>query len=418
MSKPVKRVCSGCGEKKSFRADQKYCSKACTVSKKPEVKEVSEVKGDAWTISLPKTRIKSLEQLLKAFEIDLSIWEVERFVANKWEMGSVNKTTDDPQTTELYQVKAFLKRRVQLIQIRDEIDALVAQAKEKLPEPKLLVRPTVATDTMLEINLTDHHFGKLAWGSETGYSNYDVKIAAQVFNRAIDTLLDRSPFKHYGEIWFVVGNDLFNNDDVLSRTTSGTQVESDIRHERTYVVVRSLLVQAIEQRLRPKANKVKIVVVPGNHDHNATWHLGDSLQLYFSKHEDVEVDNRPCPRKYHVFGNVLVGYTHGDKGKLNDLPLLMATEMREVYGITKFHEWHTGHIHTLRVNELHGIRVRTLPALCSPDSWHAENGYVGNLRSSEAFVWDRTEGLIGTVIYTDDDSLIEKSSPIPTEAKN
>lgn len=411
------RKCPSCGQTSKFRSDYKTCCKGGRFrSSNPdlgkELKETNEVVGDRWTVVLPKTRIHTLEQLVEFCQIDLSVWEVERFVANKWEMG-FKDSFDEAQVIPLYQIKAFLKKKKAVVFAKKEIQDLKQLAKSDSDFPKHVPAPAFTEGKMLEINLTDHHFGKLAWGLETGYANYDVKIATQVFHRAIDTILDRSPFSAYEEIWFVVGNDLFNADDTQGRTTSGTQVESDVRHEKTYVTVRTLLIQAIE-KLRNFAAKVKVVVVPGNHDHNATWHLGDSLEVYFAKYSDVEVDNHPCPRKYHTFGQTLVMFTHGDKGKIKDLPLLMAAEKSALFGATKFHEIHTGHIHTLRVDEQHGIRVRTLPALCPPDAWHAENGYVGNLRSSEAFVWDKNEGLIGIVIYTDSDEKIEKASETPT----
>lgn len=406
------RQCPACKATSKFRNDYQTCCKGAAALKTPELKETNEVVGDKWTVVLPKTRIHTLEQLVEFCKIDLSVWEVERFVANKWEMGFKN-VSDAAEVIPLYQIKAFLKKKKEVIGVRHEIDALKRLAKESAPAPKYVKKPATIEGGMLEINFTDHHFGKLAWGLETGYANYDVKIATQVFHRALDTILDRSPFSTYREIWFVVGNDLFNADDTQGRTTSGTQVESDVRHEKTYVTVRTLLIHAIE-KLRHLAAKVKVVVVPGNHDHNATWHLGDSLEVYFSKYSDVEVDNHPCPRKYHQFGQTLIMYTHGDKGKLKDLPLLMAAEKSILFGATKFHEIHTGHIHTLRVDEQHGIRVRTLSALCPPDAWHSENGYVGNLRSSEAFMWDEKEGLIGTIIYTDDDKKIERASETPS----
>jgi len=409
MAKAIKKKCEGCGETKEFRADQKYCSKAC-LNSSAELKESSEISGNNWEISLPKTRIHTLDQLLEFCQVDISIWEVKRFICNKWEMGFKNEE-GKAQTEPLYQIKAFLERKINIVSAKAEIDALMELAKEDAPKPKAVKKPSKAQGGMLEINLTDHHFGKLAWQLETLWANYDTKIAAQVFHRALDTILNRAPFESYEEIWFVIGNDLFNADDTQGRTTAGTQVESDVRHEKTYTTVRTLMVQAIE-KLRSYAKYVKIIVVPGNHDHNATWHMGDSLELYFSKYEDVEVDNRPSPRKYHVYGQTLIGYTHGDKGKQANLPLLMATEVRELFGATKFHEWHTGHTHQTRTEEKNGIRIRILPALCPPDAWHSENGYVGNLRSSEAFLWDKVEGLIGIVIYTDSDALIEKASPM------
>ena len=381
--------------------------------------EVNTVKGDSWEIAIPKSRIHTLDQLIAAFEIDLSVWEVERFIANKWEMGYVTgeKGKEVSQVEPLYQVKAFLKRKANLVTAKQEIADLMALAKEDAPKPPKVVKRTGRRGHMLEVNLTDHHFGKLAWQMETLFANYDVKIATAVFHRAIAALLDRAPYDSYDQIWFVVGNDLFNADNTAGTTTSGTQVQSDERIRKTYVTVRTLIVRAIEN-LRHIADKVKVIVVPGNHDYNTTWHLGDSLELYFSKYDDVEVDNSPSVRKYHVFGQTLIGYTHGDKGKAADLPLLMTVEARELYGATKFHEWHTGHLHKTQTTEMHGIRVQILPALCPPDKWHSEMGFVGNLRSSEAYLWDREEGLIGIIIFTDSDDMIEQASAVPTILKD
>jgi len=74
------------------------------------LKEINEMTEDGWTISLPRTRIHTLEQLIEVFQIDLEKWEVERWVANKWEMGYKNEV-GEPGTEPLYQVKAFLRRK-------------------------------------------------------------------------------------------------------------------------------------------------------------------------------------------------------------------------------------------------------------------------------------------------------------------
>jgi len=419
MSKRFKkRKCPACKEIKNFRTDVKTCGcrGAHPFADKKVLKEQNVIQGNKWDITIPSTRIHTLEQLIAAFEIDTNIWEVERFVANKWDMGFKDPEGEASQH-ELYQVKAFLKKKVGVVAAKKEIEQLKELARLAAPEPPAIQKVIKPEGGMLEINLIDHHFGKMSWGLETLGPNYDVKIAAKLFNRALDTIINRSPFSTYEEIWFVVGNDLLNSDDTSGRTTAGTPVESDFRHEKTYVTVRTLLVQAIEHKLRHIAKKVRVIVVPGNHDHNSMWHLGDSLELYFSKYSDVEVDNRPSARKYHVYGSTLIGYAHGDKAKGKNLPLLMATEAREDFGRTLFHEWHTGHKHQSRTEEFNGVRVRILPALCPSDAWHAEMGFVGNLRSSEAFVWDAVQGLIGIVIYTDSDDFIEKASAVPSVVK-
>jgi len=83
-----------------------------SVASGPDVKskQTSEVAGDCWKISLPKTRIHTLEQLIDFFEIDLSVWEIERFVANKWEVGAKDDA-GELKVSPLFQVKAFLRRK-------------------------------------------------------------------------------------------------------------------------------------------------------------------------------------------------------------------------------------------------------------------------------------------------------------------
>ncbi len=93
-------------------------------------------------------------------------------------------------------------------------------------------------------------------------------------------------------------------------------------------------------------------------------------------------------------------FTHGDKGKQENYPLLMATEMPEMFGATVHREVHVGHLHQLRVRELMGVRVRVIPSLSAADSWHSDMQFVGNKRAAEAFVWCPKEGLVAQATYT------------------
>jgi hypothetical protein len=362
----------------------------------PETHEMNVVEGSKWTISLPKTRICTLEQLIVNCKIDLTIWEVERFVCNKWEMAG--KEGYDVIVQDLYQVKATLKKKENIVAAIEEIERLKEKAKNYAPKPPKIVKPT-NKGYMLEVNIPDAHFGKLAWGEETGWENYDTKIADELFERAFETLLARTSGYEFEEALFILGNDYFQTDNTKGQTFSGTQVSSDGRYQKTFEVGRDRAIACIE-RLRTRAKKVKVIVVPGNHDTTTAWHLGDSLYCWFHNYKDVEIDNSPRMRKYHQFGKVGLMFTHGDKGKKDKYPLLMATEDRKMFGDTKFNEIHTGHLHKTQLDEHNGIRVRVLPALCSADEWHSQMGFVGNQRSAEAYIWHRDEGLIGTAIFT------------------
>jgi hypothetical protein len=370
--------------------------------------QTDEICGDKWSISLPKTRIHTLEQLVEYCKIDLFVWEVERFVVNKWEVAAKITTfgTETMEVEPLFQVKAFLRKKKAVVSAKAEIDALMELAKKSARLPDTINRIKKITGNMLEINIPDAHFGKLAWAIETGGENYDVKIARKTFVAALTGLLQRVSQYAFDEILFVVGNDLLNSDDIEGRTTKGTNVSNDGRYHKTFATVRNLMIECIE-RLRTFA-PVKVVMVAGNHDALSVWHLGDSLECYFHNYEDVTIDNSPRYRKYHQFGNVMIMFTHGDKGKKNDYPLLMATEKPEMFGSTKFREAHTGHTHQTKLDEQHGVRVRVLPALCAADDWHSENGYVGNLRNAEAYIWNKAEGLIGTAIFNADSNPVKE----------
>lgn len=75
-----------------------------------ELTESREVTNDKCVISLPRTRIHTLEELLEYCEVDQTIWQVDRFICNKWEVGAKD-AFDVVQVTPLFQVKAFLSKK-------------------------------------------------------------------------------------------------------------------------------------------------------------------------------------------------------------------------------------------------------------------------------------------------------------------
>ena len=358
--------------------------------------EQHDVKGDTWQISLPKTEIHTLEQLLEYAKVDQGVWTVERFIVNKWEMGSVDQDKK-PQTTPLYQVKAWLRRNVVVTAIRAEIEHLKRDAKRAARQYPVVKRLR-GEGYMLELSIPDLHIGKMAWGKETGYEDYDVKIARQCFEDALEALIVRTQSFRFDQAVLVLGNDLLHTDNRQGATEAGTPMDTDGRYHKSFLTARLMVTQGIE-RLRAVA-PVVVKMVPGNHDYLSTWHLGDSLECTFAKCADVQIDNAPTGRKFHQFGKVMLMFAHGNKGKLPDYPLVMATEQPKMFGATVHREAHTGDKHQTKVQEFHGVRVRISPALCAADSWHSENMFVGNARSAEAFIWHKDEGLVGTAVYT------------------
>lgn len=370
------------------------------------------VKGNTAELSMPThERVSSLEDLVRVCRIDTKTWDVERWTCQTQEMAAMpratgNKTdgwqreSTEPIVAQLFHVKAWLKRRIIILGVEAELKALLADAQQRIGRLKDArpLRRVARGAHMLEVSIYDAHFGKLAWDIETGHGNYDLKIAERDFAEALETILARTKSFAFEQIVFVLGNDLMNADSRANQTTAGTPQDTDGRYHKAFGIVRRTATRAID-RLRGIA-PVRVPMVPGNHDTMGVWHLGDSLQCYYRGQTDVTIDNDPKQRKYHQYGANMLMWTHGDKGKRTNYPQIMASEQAAMWGSTKFREIHLGHRHLSELASFPGVQVRTLRALTATDAWHAEQGYVGNLRGAEAFVWHRTEGLISQALYT------------------
>lgn len=407
MAKVATRPCPICKQVKTYPATHRYCSKACaneaqrsgrsgTTSEHVETQEQTE---DTWNIHLPSTRIHTLDELIAHFAVDLSVWEVDRFVANKWEMGYKDASAQ-AQVEQLFQVKAWLRKKKHVSDAKQEIADLRASAAAELcMRPLPPRRPVKRSGLMLEVAIPDLHILKLAWGKETRHGNYDSSIAVETHDRALDALLERTASLRPERIVLPLGNDLLNVDGGKNSTANGTPQDTDTRYNRGFKMAREMATRAI-LRLRQIA-PVHVPMVPGNHDAESVWHLGDSLWCLFHKDKHVTIDNGESKRKYVEHGQVLLLFTHGNEEKRPDLPLLMAVEERQAWGRAKWCEVHVGHWHQVGLIEKMGVRVRLLSSLCRPDAWHANSGYVGNIRQAEAFMWHKDEGLVLTATYAD-----------------
>lgn len=354
-------------------------------------------RGDTSEITRTSTtRIKTLKDLIRVCEIDTEEWAITRWVCNKWDSASAHE--GKATVTDLYQVKAWLTAKRNVIDAKAEIASLIADARKSVKRKPFPLPKRVKGGHLLEVAPVDLHLGKLAWTPETGHDPWDLPIAEQAMKTAIETLLARASGFSIEKVLFLVGNDLLHADTKQGTTTAGTQLDMDSRYHKVFRTARRLCTWAIDRLF--EVAPVHVVMLPGNHDAISVYCLGDALQAFYRQQPGIVIDNEPCLRKYVGFGDVLLGFCHGDKGKMSDYPLLMATEQPELFGQSKFREIHTGHRHQTRTQESHGVRVRILPALCPPDAWHAEQGFTGNQRSAEAYIWHRTEGLVGTAIYT------------------
>lgn len=268
---------------------------------------------------------------------------------------------------------------------------------------KIKYVPTGSGKFLLEIVLCDVHFGKLGWIGETGNMSYDTKIAAKRMTACVRAHIGEALLtgKNIERIVFVAGNDFFNADKDLpfSQTTKGTPQQDDLRWQKTFNKGWKLNVECIE--LCKEVAPVEVVVIPGNHDFQKSFYMGDVLHAWYRNDVNVQVHNGADPQKFIEYGNCLIGYCHNMN--LKRIKLLMQDKVPEAWGRTYFREWHLGDIHHPKLVELvhedyQSLMIRWLKSLSGDDGWHNDKGFR-SIKGGESFLWDHKYGMTNNFHY-------------------
>lgn len=267
--------------------------------------------------------------------------------------------------------------------MRDEITPIKAVEQKEYADENLL---TV-------IPLGDPHFGMFSWAQETG-ENFDLKIAEEVTRQAIASIVYRSPASAVGLLLNL--GDFFHADNSTNRTPrSGANLDVDGRFAKIATAGVRAMTDAVVLMLE-KHDKVVVRNNIGNHDPHQAAMLSIALAARFHGNPRVDVDVSPNPFWYYEWGNTLIGSTHGDGAKLNDLPLIMANDQKQMWANTIWRIWHVGHFHhnqRMTQKDLVGCEVETHRTLAGTDAWHHHSGYR-SYKDLKGIVYDREEGEI------------------------
>jgi len=376
-----------------------------------------------YTREITSKGIVSLEDILSYCNVDTNLWEVESVWVNKWPTTSFDSKTTrtvddtggftevitkDPVFANNIQVKVKLQKLTNIKDwawFREDFMKGMEKKSVKVPVIKYKKPKSDFLRNMKILNLYDLHLGKLGWSPETRDGNYDYRIAKERFHAAIDTLIMRASTYDIEQIVVPWGHDFFNSDiegTGSAITTAGTAQQNDVRWQKMWMVGRELSLEMVE-KLKVLA-PVKIIVVPGNHDTQKMFYLGDLLYCVYKNDPNVTVDNAPSRRKYHRYGNTLLGFTHAVGGRAyppeNRLLSLMPAEKDSRYDFaeTQFHEWHVGHTHhrskgsQMDFKDHQGIAIRVMASLSAADAWHADMGYTGAVKGADALIYNYVTG--------------------------
>ena len=414
MSKNAKEIATYCAEHGIDATAKHYGLQRSTVEreirranedpikKRNKVTVESTPKGLTITDTGFKSNETNTEKLLNEFlltrKVDLDKWEVDRHILSSWDV-TMKDEDGEGKTFTNHSIKVFLKPKAK----RDVIEGIKSLIKN-IPTYKIKTFPKVKNTGMaLEMAVLDAHIGKMAWHVETGRGDYDLDIALEEYEKAVDTLLGWGAYFTPEKIFFIVGQDLFHIDNIEGKTARGKHdLDVDGRLPKIFEQTFELITKCI-YRCRAVA-PVEIVWIPGNHDYSSSMYLCYILKEHFKKDKavivDIGQDKGMTTRKARLWGNLLVGWTHQINGRQNAWSNELAQAFPRMWGESVFREWHHGHKH--RKGEVKtsptitqgGVLCRQLTALSPIDKWHYENLFTDAVPGGESFIWSKDVGVI------------------------
>lgn len=251
--------------------------------------------------------------------------------------------------------------------ITDGLDDIIEKFKQYAPKYPKVERKKLKDNHLLVINMTDTHIGE------------DTETAIERCLVAIDDAITKSAPFNIDQILFIGGNDILTVDTAKYTTTKGTQIIPQLTWPQMFDIARQLYVQILE-RLSLIA-PIHYLHVLSNHDEVMGWTLSQTMEAHF-RHSDMTFDVTHEPRKYYHYHNNLLAFTHGHSIKEGDIPLTIATEARELWGITTHRYAYMGHLHhsraftTRTIHERNGIELHWLRSSQDRNDYERSNGWL------------------------------------------
>jgi hypothetical protein len=274
-------------------------------------------------------------------------------------------------------------------------DLFLEDLKSYAPKYNSYKRELYSDGHLLIVDPADVHIGKLCNSFETG-ETYNNQIAVQRVLSGVDGILNKVGSFNIDKILFVIGNDILHIDNPKRTTTSGTPQDTDGMWHSNFLIAKQLYVDIIEKLMC--VADVDVVFNPSNHDYTNGFFLAQLIETHFRNCNNVKFDCSVSHRKYFVYGENLIGTTHGDGAKQQDLPLLMANESKD-WTNCKHKYFYIHHFHHKISKDYMSVCVESLRTPSGTDSWHHRNGYQHAPKAVEGFIHDKNNGQIARITH-------------------
>ena len=283
----------------------------------------------------------------------------------------------------------------ELSKFEDFKEELLEDLKKYSPTFPTIKRVNDEDSYCLVIDPADVHIGKLCTSFETG-QDYNQQIAVKRVKEGVDGILNKARGFNIDKIIFIGGNDILHTDTPRRTTTNGTPQDTDGMWYENFLMAKQLYVDVLEKLIT--IADVHFTFNPSNHDYTNGFFLADVIGTYFRNCKNITFDCSIAHRKYTMYGNSLIGTTHGDGAKQNDLGMLMSMEAKDMWSKAKHRYFYTHHVHHKTAKDLINVTVESLRSPAPSDSWHHRNGYLSP-KAIEGFIHSKMHGQVARLTH-------------------
>jgi hypothetical protein len=292
---------------------------------------------------------------------------------------------EDMRTGEkvLQWTKSSVTVEQQVAVLQEVCDELKAGIKPLQPSKQ---KRKTASDLLNLFVLTDAHFGMKAWSEETG-ADWDLDIAERTVLNAVQHLVSVSPDAHTALLAQL--GDCLHFDGILPVTpSSGHILDADSRFAKVVRTVVRVLRNVISMLLESH-KQVVVLMAAGNHDPASSVWLQELFIELFRNDKRLKMISSPLPYYVYQHREVMLGFHHGHKAKINTIANTFLGEFREIYGKTGQTYIHTGHFHSWSGKEFSGSIVEQHPTLAARDAYSSHGGWHSQ-RKMSVITYDST----------------------------
>ena len=305
-----------------------------------------------------------------------------------------------PENAKMYWIKkkgisVLIKNEEDQVSYQDIRDDLIEEMSAHSPSYPTLERKKINDGHLMVLDPADIHIGKLCKSFETG-EDYDSQLAVKRVHEGVQGIIDKSSGFNIDQILFVGGNDILHIDTPKRTTTSGTTQDTDSMWYDNFLTAKKLYVEVLE-KLASLAD-VHFVYCPSNHDFMSGFMLCDAISAWFRNAKNITFDVSMQHRKYYRYHNNVIGLTHGDGAKTQDLPLLMAQESGEDW-LAEHRYIYGHHVHHKTSKDFGSVCVETLRSPSGTDGWHHRNGYQHAPKAVEGFIHSKKHGQVARLSH-------------------